>query len=101
MSRLRRTAAGIYTEEQSHTMDEILSSADPAALLLPTDSLFSAFAAVTLDAKQEALCRNGNPVPGQWSRETLRVYSPGGEFLALARGEGGRLRTIKSFFEVN
>ena len=29
-----------------------------------------------------------------------RVYAPDGEFLALCKAEGGKVSTIKSFFEV-
>lgn len=102
MSRLRRTAAGVYTEAQSHTLDEILAADDPASLLLPTDSLFAAHPAITLDARQEALCRNGNAIPlrtGAHGR--CRVYTASGEFLMLGQLDGGVLRTVKSFFEVN
>ena len=101
MESLRRTAAGRYTITQSHTMEEILAASDPAALLLPMDSLFAEHPAVTLNAAQEKKIRNGAPA-APWDKDgTFRLYGEGGAFLALAEGKNGRLNTIKSFFEVD
>ena len=66
------------------------------------DSLFAPFPAVTLTEAEERLCRNGNTfrrrelADGDW-----RVYGPKGNFLMLGRCAGGRVSTLKSFFEVN
>ena len=52
-------------------------------------------------AEAEKKVRNGmtvvlpNLAPGEY-----RVYSQNGIFLALCQAQGGRLSTIKSFFEV-
>ncbi len=101
MAGLRRTKAGCYDLAMAHTLEEILAHPDPQSLLLPTDSLFAAFPAATLTAKQEKFCRNGNPIPN-WAEtgELFRVYSQSGEFLMLARAKNGTLVTEKSFFEV-
>ena len=101
MAGLRRTGAGVYTLSGAHTLEEIMAAQDPQSLLLPTDSLFSDFPAVTLTAKQERFCRNGNPIPN-WTRggDAFRAYSESGEFLMLARHKNGQLVTEKSFFEV-
>ncbi|MBQ7567091.1 MAG: tRNA pseudouridine(55) synthase TruB [Oscillospiraceae bacterium] len=102
MSRLRRTAAGCFTEAQSIPLDELLTADDPASLLLPTDSLFAALPALTLEQHQEKLCRNGNVIPLRTElRGLCRVYAESGEFLMLGRLERDELRTVKSFFEVN
>ena len=101
MESLRRTAAGCYTIAQSHTMDELLSAPDPAAFLLPTDSLFAEHPALTLTAAQEKKIRNGAPVVPWEKAGTFRLYGADGTFLALAGGKPGSLKTIKSFFEVD
>ena len=100
MSALRRIQAGICTEARSHTMEEILACGEPETLLLPVDSLFSAYPRLTLTANQEKQCRNGasfsiGRVPGR-----CRAYGQNGEFLALCEVIDGKLKTVKSFFEV-
>ena len=101
MAALERTAAGAYGLAQAHTMEEILAAEDKASLLLPTDSLFSAFPAVQVERVAEQRLRNGAPVrvPGL-PDGSCRVYSQSGEFLLLGRVREERLDTVKSFFEV-
>lgn len=99
MSALRRTRAGVYGIGRAFTMEQILAG---EAEILPVDSLFAPFPAVTLTEAEERLCRNGNAfrrrelADGDW-----RVYGPKGDFLMLGRCAGGRVSTLKSFFEVN
>ena len=99
MSALRRTRAGVYGIGRAFTMEQILAG---EAEILPVDSLFASFPAVTLTEAEEWLCRNGNAfrrrelADGDW-----RVYGPKGDFLMLGRCAGGRVSTLKSFFEVN
>ena len=100
MSALRRIQAGIYTEARSHTMEEILTCGDPEMLLLPTDSLFSAYPRLTLTANQEKQCRNGASFSIRQPSGRCRAYAQNGEFLALCEVIDGKLKTVKSFFEV-
>ena len=100
MSSLRRTKAGIYDLAQSTPLDAIIASENPEALLLPVDSLFADYPAITLSGKQEALCRCGNVIPMQGSG-FVRVYAQSGEFLMVGQFSGSSLRTVKSFFEVS
>ena len=100
MATLRRVRAGEYAESQSHTLEEILSHPDPESLLLPTDSLFRAHPALTLTAPQEKCVRNGAAFTYFGKEGSYRLYSQGGEFLALAQVREGKLSTVKSFFEV-
>ncbi len=101
MSSLRRTMAAGFTLELAVTLDEIQAAADPAALLLGTDSLFADLPSLTLPEDAARKLRNGMTLvipevaPGQW-----RVYGQNGEFLALCCSKGGKLTTIKSFFNV-
>lgn len=100
MSALRRIQAGIYTEARSHTMEEILACGEPETLLLPTDSLFSAYPRLTLTANQEKQCRNGASFSIGRAPGRCRAYAQNGEFLALCEVIDGKLKTVKSFFEV-
>ena len=101
MAALTRTRAGAYTLAESRTMEEILAAPDPEALLLPTDSLFSARPALTVGEAAERKLRNGAAVPaGNRGDGEYRVYSRAGEFLLLGEVRNGELHTVKSFFEV-
>ena len=100
MSALRRSMAGGFTLEDAVPLEDILSAPDPAALLRPVDGLFMEHPAVTLDAARERRCRCGNDFPCDAPDGLYRVYGADGEFLMLGRAEGGRMKTVKSFFEV-
>lgn len=102
MDSLRRTRAGCYGLDQAVPLADVIAHPDPQSLLLPVDSLFSHLPSVTLTPRQYRPLLNGAPVPcpglagGQY-----RVYGPDGAFAALGRAEAGKLKTIKSFFEVS
>ncbi len=100
MEALRRIQAGEYTEAEAVPLQVLLDSEDPAQYLRPVDSMFRNHPAVTLTAKQETRCRNGNSFTLGIADGTYRAYSEGGEFLMLAKVDGGIMSTIKSFFEV-
>ena len=101
MESLRRTAAGCYTLDQAVPLAEVVAHPDPASLLIPIDSLFAHLPWVKLQERQMKLLLNGAQVPVTGLKNgEYRVYDPAGGFAALCRAEGGRLKTIKSFFEV-
>ena len=102
MSSLRRSQAGIFPLSQAIPLADIVASENPESLLLPTDRLFADYPAVTVNARQEQLCRNGaaftlRGLPAGF----VRVYNEQGEFLLLGKNRDGKLATEKSFFEVN
>ena len=100
MAALRRVAAGAYTAGDAVALDALLETDNPEQYLLPVDSMFRQHPAVTLTEKQEKRCRNGNSFSIQLPDGTYRVYSQGGEFLALSQVDNGIMSTAKSFFEV-
>lgn len=103
MSSLRRTRAGAFSVEQAHTLEEVSALAGEGRaeeLILPVDSLFESCPAVTLDIRQEHRLRNGAVFALTLQDGRYRAYSSAGEFLALAVSDGGKLHTVKSFFEV-
>ena len=100
MAALRRVTAGEYTIEESVPLQRLLETETPEEFLRPVDSMFRNYPAVTLTEKQELRCRNGNSFSIQLEDGTYRAYGKDGEFLMLAKVDGGVMSTIKSFFEV-
>lgn len=97
MAALRRIQAGSYTLTQSLPLPSIIEHENPESLLLPVDSLFSAYPALTLTPAQEKCCRNGASFTFR-KEGRFRVYAQDGSFLALSETKDGKLCTIKSFF---
>ena len=104
MAALRRVQAGEYTLEGSIPLRQLLdiseAGADVEHLLCPVDTMFASHPKLSLNEKQTRLVKCGNAFASDCKNGTYRVYAPDGEFLALCKAEGGRVSTIKSFFEV-
>lgn len=100
MESLRRTAAGAYTIEEAVPLQTLVDCADAESYLRPVDSMFDQYPQIALTQKQETRCRNGNSFSITLPDGTYRAYSEAGEFLMLAKADGGVMSTIKSFFEV-
>ena len=102
MAFLRRTMAAGFTLEDAVSLERTQAEGDPASLLLPVDSLFAGRPVLVLkSAETEKKIRNGmTAVLPELSPGEYRVYAQNREFLALCRAQGGKLTTIKSFFEV-
>ena len=97
MSSLRRTRTGSFLLDEAVPLDEFCA----APSLRPVDELFCDRPSLTVSPELEARIRNGaaprtDAQPGEY-----RVYSDGGEFLALCRVTAGELQTVRSFFEVD
>ena len=103
MSSLRRIKAGVFSIENAHTIGEIQDFADRGELdgvIIPVDKLFAQYPEITVNAADEKKLKNGNIIKTAHKDGTYRVYSESGEFLLLGEIAGGRLKTIKNFFEV-
>lgn len=100
MESLRRAAAGEYTIDEAVPLQTLLDTEEPEKYLRGVDTMFRNYPAVTLTANQETRCRNGNAFSVSRAPGTYRAYSQGGEFLMLAKVDGGVMSTIKSFFQV-
>lgn len=104
MSSLRRVAAGEFSVDSAHTLEEVIAAAEEGeaeSLLLPVDSLFQSLPAFEADEPREKRVRNGNEIKTpSLSDGEYRVYSKSGEFLMLGRVKDGKMRTVKSFFAV-
>lgn len=104
MSSLRRVAAGEFSVDNAHTLEEVIAAAEKGeseSLFLPVDSLFQSLPAFVADEPREKRIRNGNEIktPSLPDGE-YRVYSKSGEFLMLGCAKDGIMRTVKSFFAV-
>ncbi len=101
MASLRRTMACGFTLEDALPLDRVLATGEPESLLLPVDAYFGARSAIFLPSDAERRLRNGMVLPApELEPGEYRVYSADRTFLALCRAAGGRLTTIKSFYEV-
>ena len=100
MAALRRVEAGEYTQTEAVPLQVLLETENPEQYLRPVDSMFRNYPQVSLSPKQETRCRNGNSFSVQMEDGTYRAYGQNGDFLMLAKVEGGVMSTIKSFFEV-
>ena len=100
MESLRRVAAGEYTVDEAVPLQTLLDTEEPEKYLRDVDTMFRNYPAVTLTANQETRCRNGNAFSVSLTPGTYRAYSQAGEFLMLAKVDGGVMSTIKSFFQV-
>ena len=103
MSSLRRVQAGQFSVDQAVTLEQVQHMADEGRaeeLLLPVGSLFDQYPACVVDAAQEKKIRCGNQVESGLAVGMYRVYSQSGDFLMLGRAEDGKMKTVKSFFEV-
>ena len=90
--------AGVFRVEDAVSLAEAEERRE--ACLMPLDSLFPDCPALTLNEEQTRRCLCGADFPADAPAGRLRLYSPAGEFLALAENAGDRVRIIKSFFEV-
>ena len=100
MAALRRVGAGTYTEADCVSLAELVKGENPERYLRPVESMFTQYPSVVLTENQEKRCRNGNSFSLSLADGTYRAYDKNGEFLMLAKVDGGVMSTIKSFFEV-
>ena len=107
MSALRRTCAGLYTEADAHTLEEILAAKEqgPAALealMLPVESVFTPLPLLVVEPWVEQHLYNGCPTSRYPAADgRYRVRNAAGQFLGLANITGGVLRVEKLFVERN
>ena len=105
LSELRRTRAGVFTIDMSQTLDDVLAAVltdSVSDMILPIVSIFSNFPALSLAEDDVRKAKNGAICKTQESTADgkYRVYAPDGEFLLLGEVKDGKVKTIKSFFEV-
>lgn len=101
MAALRRTAAGRFSIENAHTLAQLISpETDIESLMLPLESLFADRERLVLSPKQEKVIRNGGEFTSENADGEYTTFSENGEFLALCRVREGKMRVIKSFYEV-
>jgi tRNA pseudouridine55 synthase len=107
MSALRRVAAGVYTEADAHTLEEIQAAKNegPAALealMLPVESVFGSLPLLTVAPKVEQHLYNGCPTSRYPAADgRYRVRNEAGQFLGLANIVDGVLKVEKLFVERN
>lgn len=104
MSSLRRTRAGVFSVDDAHSLADIEAAVREGRLsdiILPVDTLFTSFPKLTVSQSAAKRLKNGNIIKISAEDGEYKVYSDSDEFLLLGRVEGGKLKTIKSFYEVS
>ena len=107
MSALRRVAAGVYTEADAHSLEEIQAAKNASpealqALMLPVESVFTSLPLLVADERVEQHLYNGCPTSRYPAADgRYRVRNAQGQFLGLANITGGVLRVEKLFVERN
>lgn len=104
MSSLRRVRAGAFSIEDAHSIDEVENAANGGRLvdiMLPVDTLFLALPELKVPESTANRLKTGNIIKISAADGDYRVYSESGEFLLVGKAENGKLKTIKSFFEVD
>ena len=107
MSALRRVAAGVYTEADAHSLEEIQAAKNAGpealqALMLPVESVFTSLPLLVADERVEQHLYNGCPTSRYPAADgRYRVRNAAGQFLGLANITGGVLRVEKLFVERN
>lgn len=105
MESLKRTRAGRFRVEESHTLAKVEELRDAGRLgevILPVDEIFSEYPKVTLSGEKAKLGYNGNPFPaGETKIYKVRVYDEGGVFIGIYHyDEAQRVyRPEKIFYE--
>ena len=105
MSALRRTSAGLYTEADAHTLEQILAAKAEGpqalqALALPVESAFEPLPLLVVEPWVEQHLYNGCPTSRYPAADgRYRVRSTDGGFLGLAQINGGVLKVEKLFEE--
>ena len=105
MSSLQRVKAAGFTLADSVALQAVQEAVDRGegeSLLLPVDAYFAGLPMLALrTAGAEKKIRNGAALTAKDVPDgDYRVYGLDKTFLALGRVSGGRLTTVKSFFEV-
>lgn len=101
MTALVRTECGRFTEENAVSLSDF--EAQPAAHILPTETVFQDYNRIDVTAEEEKKIRNGVSIvcPGA-KEEVYAVFGPEGKFLCLSegqkRGETRILKMITSFY---
>ena len=91
MSALRRVAAGVYSEADAHTLEEI-----------QVESVFASLPLLVADERVEQHLYNGCPTSRYPAADgRYRVRNAGGQFLGLANVVNGVLKVEKLFVERN
>ena len=107
MSALRRVAAGVYTEADAHSLEEIQAAKNAGpearqALKLPVVSVLTSLPMLVADERVEQHLYNGCPTSRYPAADgRYRVRNAQGQFLGLANITGGVLRVEKLFVERN
>jgi hypothetical protein len=86
----------------AHTLEDVLAAGnngDIDKLILPVDSIFSGYPAITLSYEETHRCKNGALCRyGKISEGKYRFYGPDNEFILLGNVVNGEIVSPTYFF---
>ena len=86
MDTLRRTQSSVFSIRDAHTLAQLEQAVTEGRLedvLLPVDTVFTHYTAVTADHEIKTRLKNGAPSTVPYALGTYRVYDESGEFIAI------------------
>ena len=104
MCELQRTKSSVFSIENSHTLKELkeMTEEELRSILMPVDSVFSAYPEVCIDDNLKKRLCNGAVCYVKYEIGTYRVYDKEKTFLCLAEvkeKDGKRqLKSLKTFY---
>lgn len=105
MSGLVRTRSGRFDIKDSYTLSEVeqMAAAGDMSFLVPIDKVFEELPRLILSSRRARLMCNGVKISAQGTTdgETYRVYDENGRFLTISEAEEGRLKMLKTFYQIN
>lgn len=105
MSGLVRTRSGRFDIKDSYTLSEVeqMAAAGDMSFLVPIDKVFEELPRLILSSRRARLMCNGVKISAQGitDGETYRVYDEDGRFLTISEAEEGRLKMLKTFYQIN
>ena len=105
MSGLVRTRSGRFDIKDSYTLSEVeqMAAVGDMSFLVPIDKVFEELPRLILSSRRARLMCNGVKISAQGitDGETYRVYDEDGRFLTISEAEEGRLKMLKTFYQIN
>ena len=104
MSELRRTKSGMFTIEESYTLERLealFAEGKLESAVIAVDALFSHLPKIDLNDKQTKSIVNGVRMTyrGLSEGQSYRLYGADGKFLCISKIINGRLTLEKAFWE--
>lgn len=105
MSGLERTRSGRFDISEAYTLEQIeeMNGMGDTSFLTPIDAVFEDMPKLVLSSRRAKLMCNGVriSIQGICDGVSYRVYDENGSFLTICEADGGCLKILKTFYQIN